>query len=174
MSASVSSMAPLYLTRLESFLARANKRALSAFLPQTCWSSQTFRLLSVVQPSKHVCLFHVAAAASLSSGRYRPSSARAVACKRRNHAIHVLNPGNVRSSVESQQVPLHCPVRRYTMTVRTRRCTSHFLSRRAVRLLSGCPAEPCQVLWRTPQSSPPFPGRSENCTDNYMSPLPLA
>jgi len=97
-SASVLSMASLYPTRLESFRARANKCALSGFLPPTCLSSQSSKLFSMSQPSKHVWLFHVAAAARLSSGRYRPNSVHAVARKRRNHAIHVLNPGNVRSS----------------------------------------------------------------------------
>ena len=28
-----------------------------------------------------------------------------------------------------------------------------------------------QVMWGIPQSSLPFPGQSENCTDNYMCPL---
>jgi hypothetical protein len=124
---------------------------LSAFLPQTCCSSQSFRLFSMSRPSKHVCLFHVAAAASLTSGRYRPSSAPAVACKRRNHAIHVLNPGNVRSSVESQQAPIALPCTAvHDAPTHARRYTSPFPIRSAVRLLSWCPAGLCPVMWRIP------------------------
>jgi len=40
-----------------------------------------------------------------------------------------------------------------------------------VTSLSASPA-PGQVMRWLPQSSPSFPGQSENCTDRYMCPLP--
>ena len=86
-SAYVLSTVPVCPIREESFPAQASRRVSFVCHRRRCLNSRKFMLFCASRPRRHVCLFRAAAAASLSSDRFRRSSVHVVSRRRPNHAL---------------------------------------------------------------------------------------